>query len=93
MIGDALQELADQPPPCPLPERCLLAVGRLAPEKGFDVLLEAYALAHLRLAWQINAAWRIEARVENLTDRDYTLVYGYNTPGRSGVLNLVWNGK
>ena len=23
---------------------------------------------------------------------DYTLVYGYNTPGRSGMLRLVWNG-
>ncbi|HEX5693838.1 MAG TPA: TonB-dependent receptor [Arenimonas sp.] len=59
----------------------------------FGADLEAYALAHLRLAWQFNPAWRIEARIENLTDRDYTLVYGYNTPGRSGVLNLIWNGK
>jgi vitamin B12 transporter len=59
----------------------------------FGADLEAYALAHLRLAWQFDPSWRIEARIENLTDRDYTMVYGYNTPGRSGVLNLVWNGK
>ena len=53
----------------------------------------AYALAHLRLAWQLNPAWRLEARVENLADRDYTVVQGYNAPGRSGVLSVVWNGK
>ena len=59
----------------------------------FGADLDAYALAHLRLAWQFDPSWRIEARIENLTDREYTMVYGYNTPGRSGVLNLVWNGK
>lgn len=53
----------------------------------------AYAIAHLRLAWTLSPSWRLEARIENLTDRDYTLVQGYNTPGRSGVLGLVWNGK
>ena len=49
--------------------------------------------AHLRLAWQFSPAWRVEGRLENLTDRDYELVRGYNTPGRSGLLSLVWNGK
>lgn len=58
----------------------------------FGADLDAYALAHLRLAWQFNPAWRLEARIENLTDRDYALAYGYNTPGRSGLVSLVWNG-
>lgn len=53
----------------------------------------AFALAHLRLAWQFHPDWRLEGRIENLADRDYTLVYGYNTPGRGGVLSLVWNGN
>ncbi len=59
----------------------------------FGADLDAYALAHLRLAWQFAPQWRLEGRLENLTDRDYTLAYGYNTPGRSGVLSLVWNGR
>jgi vitamin B12 transporter len=37
------------------------------------------------------AGWTIEGRIENLNDRDYNLVDGYNTPGRSGLLSLRWN--
>jgi vitamin B12 transporter len=59
----------------------------------FGADLDAYTLAHLRLAWQFSPEWRLEGRLENLTDRDYALAFGYNTPGRSGVVNLVWNGK
>ena len=53
----------------------------------------AYAIAHLRLAWPLSPSWRLEARVENLGDRDYSLVQGFNTPGRSGVVSVVWNVK
>jgi vitamin B12 transporter len=59
----------------------------------FGAQLDAYSLVHLRLAWPIGANWRVEGRLENLTDRDYAMVSGYNTPGRSGVVSLVWNGK
>ena len=59
----------------------------------FGARLDAYSLVHLRLAWPISDQWRVEGRLENLTDRDYAMVSGYNTPGRSGVLSVVWNGK
>lgn len=55
--------------------------------------LDAFALMHLRAAWTLSDAWRIEGRVENVFDRDYTLVHGYNTPGRSGILSVVWTGR
>lgn len=59
----------------------------------FGARLDAYSLLHLRLALPLGPAWRLEARLENLTDREYEMVSGYNTPGRSGVLSLVWNDK
>jgi vitamin B12 transporter len=39
----------------------------------------------------LSTGWRFEARLENLGDREYELVQGYNTPGRSGLLSLRWN--
>ncbi len=45
---DRTQLLADLPRP--IPEPYFAVVGRLSPEKGFDVLLEAVALARTRLA-------------------------------------------
>lgn len=59
----------------------------------FGARLDAYSLVHLRLAWPIGDQWRVEGRLENLTNRDYAVVSGYNTPGRSGVVSVVWNGK
>jgi outer membrane cobalamin receptor len=35
--------------------------------------------------------WTFEARLENVADRDYAQVSGYNTPGRSGTFSLRWN--
>lgn len=45
VISDELDQLAQQPSPYPHPDRYWLAVGRLTPTKGFDVLLEAYEMA------------------------------------------------
>lgn len=60
--------------------------------EDFGASLDSYALVHLRLAWQFAPAWRLEGRLENVGDTDYTMVYGYNTPGRSGMISLVWDG-
>lgn len=54
------------------------------------IKLPAYAIVNLRARYTINPAWSVSARLENLADRDYELVHGYNTPGRSGFVEVVW---
>ena len=59
----------------------------------FGASLPGYARFDLRAAWPLPRGWQLEARIENLGDRDYELVSGYNTPGRSGLLRLRWQGE
>ena len=47
------------------------------------VRLPGYALLDLAAAWQISPRWKLQLRLDNALDRDYTLVNGYNTPRRS----------
>jgi vitamin B12 transporter len=61
------------------------------PDAG-GVVLHGYGLVDLRASVPLHGGWRVEARVENLGDRDYELVSGYNTPGFSSLFTLRWNG-
>ena len=53
-------------------------------------ILPSYAIVNLRAQYAIDASWTLSGRVENLFDRNYELVHGYNTPGLSGFLEIVW---
>lgn len=53
-------------------------------------MLGSYALVNLRASYVLTPEWKLTARIENLLDRDYSLAYGFNTPGRSGYLDMVW---
>lgn len=66
----------------------LLAVGEREDVGG--VRLGGYALVNLRGQLRIGEDWNLHLRIENLADRGYELVHGFNTPGRSGYLDLVW---
>ncbi len=52
-----------------------------------------YGRIDARIAYHFAEAWSLEARLENLGDKDYELIPGYNTPGRSGLISLRWDGK
>jgi vitamin B12 transporter len=74
-------------------ERLRAGAEIVAAGKADDILgatLAGYSIVNLRASWAINADWRVAGRIENLFDRDYALVHGYNTPGRSGFLDIVW---
>jgi vitamin B12 transporter len=54
------------------------------------ITLPGYALANLRADYRLDRAWRVGGRLENLFDRSYELAHGYNTPGRSATVTVVW---
>jgi vitamin B12 transporter len=74
-------------------ERLRAGVELVASGKREDVgsvTLPGYAIVNLRASYALDATWRVGLRLENAFDRDYELVHGYNTPGRSGFLEIAW---
>lgn len=49
---------------------------------------QGFVTADLRGAYRINADWRIETLVENVFDRDYQVVHGYNQAPRGVFVSL-----
>lgn len=58
------------------------------PDVGTD--LPAYTLLNLRAGWPLGAGLSLEGRVENLTDKDYEPVAGYNAARRAAFVALRW---
>ncbi|MGB0132841.1 TonB-dependent receptor domain-containing protein [Dokdonella sp.] len=56
------------------------------------IRLQPYTLVNLRGSWDISPQWSMVARLENIGNVDYELAYGYNTPGRSALIEVVWSG-
>lgn len=52
--------------------------------------VKGYAVANLSGHYLLGKDLKLEGRLDNLFDRDYSLVHGYQTPGRSGYLGLAW---
>jgi vitamin B12 transporter len=50
---------------------------------GLSERLPGYGLVALAAHWPVAADWFLEGRLENLFDKDYELIEGFNTPGRS----------
>ncbi|MBB5022127.1 TonB-dependent receptor domain-containing protein [Desulfurispira natronophila] len=48
--------------------------------------LPGYGLLHLRGEYDIATNWLLQARIENVLDKEYEEVATYNTPGRSAYL-------
>lgn len=53
--------------------------------------LPAHTLLNLSASTDIARDWRLLARVDNATDRDYESVRGYATAGRTFYLGLTWS--
>ncbi len=65
-------------------------VGERFDNASNSIRLAPYNLIHLSASRQLDRDWRLLARVNNLTDKDYVLANGYATPGRTFYLGLTW---
>lgn len=54
--------------------------------------LPGYATLDLRADWRFSKEWSLGVRLNNVTDKKYETVYGYNQPGREGYLTLRYSG-
>jgi vitamin B12 transporter len=75
--------------------RYRLGATLLAAGKGYDDLantreLGGYATLDLRAEVALARDWRVQARVENLLDKDYESAAFFNQPGRSLYLTLSY---
>jgi len=59
------------------------------PDSPYSTLvLDPYTLVTLHADYRFTQSLSLNLRIENLTDEDYQLAYGYNTPGRSAYAEL-----
>ncbi|MEJ2620980.1 MAG: TonB-dependent vitamin B12 receptor [Candidatus Thiodiazotropha sp.] len=70
-----------------------LGLSLLAESKRYDDLantreLSGYGTLDLRAGYQINDAWRLQGRFENVFDKHYETASFYNQPGRGFYLTL-----
>lgn len=59
----------------------------------FDVgqtVLSSYVLINVTAAMKLNEQWSLTGRLENLAGADYEPLVGFNAPGRSALIGLVW---
>ena len=54
--------------------------------------LPGFATLDLRADWRLSKQWSVAVRLNNVTDKKYETVYGYNQPGREGYLTLRYSG-
>lgn len=50
--------------------------------------MAGYATVDLRSEYRLDKAWRVQARLENIFNRDYETVYNYNQPRRGVYVTL-----
>ena len=56
----------------------------------FGTELDGYTVIDVRTAYRINTQWKIGLKFENVTDKEYQIIDGYNTPKSSGYITLEW---
>jgi vitamin B12 transporter len=56
----------------------------------YESTLAGYGLVNLSARYDITRSWYVDARIDNLFDKDYELAYSYNTPHRGAYITIGW---
>ena len=56
-------------------------------------LLGAHTTADLYVDYVVNPEWKVQTKLNNLTNRQYETAYGYNQPGRAVYVTLGYRPK
>ena len=59
----------------------------------FGARLAGYGVLSARASLPLSAGLWLDARIDNLLDRNYVLVEGYRTPGTTALLSLRWQAR
>lgn len=65
-------------------------INNLPPAYGIN-RVGGYGLVNLSLRYPVQRDWNLEGRLENLLDKTYEQISGYNTPGRSLFVALSYS--
>jgi len=55
------------------------------------VKLKSYSLLNIGMKYKLTDQWKLFAKLNNLLDKDYEIVFGYNQPGFNGYLGISYN--
>ncbi len=71
----------------------LVHVGNRRDFRGFSVdTLPSYTLVNVSAGYQFLEHWRAELRIDNLANREYEPIFGFNAPDRTAFVALAWRG-
>jgi len=62
----------------------------VGPRPDGDESLGGYTVYGLGAGYRFNADWRVRLSVDNVFDKDFQSVAGFENPGRTGFVTLTW---
>lgn len=65
-------------------------IAHVGKRPDFATDLPAYTLVNLRAGWPLGAGLSLQGRIENLTDKRYEPIAGYNATRRAAFVALSW---
>jgi vitamin B12 transporter len=78
----------------------MLSASKRYNEVANNLPLAGYTIFNLTTEYKINSQWKLQARLNNVFDKDYALAFDgnpnttgfiYNTPGSNLFVNVRWD--